>query len=244
MSFMLVFLCSCGTQVVAGNSTRTSPNDSVQNPPQSNNTITAVPNRPTFSNTAETMQKGVFEIEYGFEAADGHQNINGLLKFGLFKNLELHFASNPFEGDAGSSGMGDSAVALKYRIFRERSALPTLSLQYTAVLPAAGDSLGADGIGHAIAVLISKDLGKHHLDFNEVVELRSRSHSDDFDRDYFTALAYSHALTTKMGITAEVSGYSRVNSETPHTLAILQALTYNASSRFPDGVTHFGCSMI
>lgn len=26
---------------------------------------------------------------------DGHQNINGLVKFGLFKNLELRFANNP-----------------------------------------------------------------------------------------------------------------------------------------------------
>src|SRR5437879_13625441 len=44
--------------------------------------ITAVPNRPTFASTAEMVQLGVFEIEYGFEAAKGHQNINGLLKWG------------------------------------------------------------------------------------------------------------------------------------------------------------------
>ena len=61
------------------------------NPANGPDQITAVPNRPTFSTTAESVQSGVFEIEYGFEASDGHQNINGLLKFGLTKNLELRF---------------------------------------------------------------------------------------------------------------------------------------------------------
>ena len=68
---------------------------------QSTDEITAVPNRPTFSTTAEAVQRGVLEVEYGLEAADGHQNINGLIKFGIFKNLELRFANNPFERDAG-----------------------------------------------------------------------------------------------------------------------------------------------
>src|SRR6202008_1868084 len=69
--------------------------------------ITAVPNRPTFSTTAESVQSGVFEIEYGLEAADGRQDINGLLKFGLTKNLELRFGNNLIERDAGVAGRGD-----------------------------------------------------------------------------------------------------------------------------------------
>ena len=76
--------------------------------PQSQDEIAAVPNRPTFATTAEAVQRGVFEIEYGLEAAQGHQNINGLLKFGLFKNLELRFANNPIERNSGIAGTGDS----------------------------------------------------------------------------------------------------------------------------------------
>src|SRR5262245_26309448 len=66
--------------------------------------ISAVPNRPTFSTTAESVQPGVFEVEYGVELADGHQNVNGLLKFGATRNLELRFANNPVERDAGVAG--------------------------------------------------------------------------------------------------------------------------------------------
>ena len=59
--------------------------------------IAAVPNRPTFATTALTVQPGVLEIEYGFQGDRAHQNINGLLKFGLSKSLELRFAPNPIE---------------------------------------------------------------------------------------------------------------------------------------------------
>jgi Putative MetA-pathway of phenol degradation len=240
ISLILASLCIGGIQVIAQDSSRSVSPDPAQTTPQSEGTITAVPNRPTFSTTAETVQTGVFEIEYGLEAAAGHQNINGLLKFGLVKNLELRFANNPFERDTGLSALGDSGVGLKYRFLREGGALPTMSILYNATLPTAGTGLGADGLGHAAGVLLSKDFGKHHLDFNEIAEWRGRSHAGGFDRDYFTALAYSRALTDRLGIAAEVAGFSRVNAATPSTLTVLQALTYNFSSRLVlDGGCYF-----
>ena len=225
------FLCSCSVRGAAQDSRQTSVPASGRPAPQSGNSITAVPNRPTFSNTAETVQTGVFEIEYGFEAANGHQNINGLLKLGLVKNLELRFANDPFERDAGTAAFGDSAAGLKYRFIRERGALPTISALYTATLPTAGAGLGVGAPAHSVAVLVSKDFGKHHLDFNESAEWRGRPDAHGYDRDYFTALAYSHPLTNSLGIDAEIAGFSRVNAATPSTLTILGALTYSVSSR-------------
>jgi hypothetical protein len=84
--------------------------------------IVAVPNRPTFATTAEAVHRGVLEIEYGFEAASGHQNMNGLLKFGLFKNLELWLANNPFERDAGVTGITDSSAGFKCKVFPQKGA--------------------------------------------------------------------------------------------------------------------------
>jgi hypothetical protein len=205
------------------------------NPPQVNSqsaeNIEAVPNRPTFSTTAETVQRGVFEIEYGLEAASGHQNINGLLKFGLVKNLELRFAHNPIERDAGTAGLGDCAAGFKYRFLKEKGVLPTLSVLYTLTIPMATAGLGAGSAGHAAGILASKDFGKHHLDFNESVQWLGRSGSGGFDSNYFTALAYAHPLTEKLGVTAEIAGFSRANTATPWTLTVLQALTYNISPR-------------
>ena len=83
------------------------------------------------------VQLGVFEIEYGFEAADEHQNINGLLKWGAVKNLELWFLNIPIEHDAGTAGLGDSGVGFKYKLFPQLKARPTVSVLYVATLPTA-----------------------------------------------------------------------------------------------------------
>jgi hypothetical protein len=193
--------------------------------------ITAVPNRPTFSTTAESVQSGVFEIEYGLEAAKGHQNINGLLKFGLTKNLELRFANNPVERDSGVAGRGDSGAGFKYKLVEEKSWYPTFSVLYTGLIPTATAGVGLGAIGHSAGILVSRDFGKHHFDFNETAEWLGRPAASGFDRNYFTALAYSHAVTGKWGMTGEIAGFSRTNATAPATMTIMCAATYNWSSR-------------
>jgi hypothetical protein len=213
-----------------------------QNPPANPHDvpdqITAVPNRPTFSTTAESVQSGVFEIEYGMEAAEGHQNINGLLKFGLTKNLELRFGNNAIERDAGVAGRGDSGAGFKYKIIEEKSWMPTFSVLYTATIPTATAEVGVGALGHSAGILLSKDFRKHHFDFNETAQWLGRPGASGFDRDYFTALAYSHGLTEKWGATGEIAGFSRTNATTPATMTLMGAATYNWSSRliFDSGV--------
>jgi hypothetical protein len=193
--------------------------------------ITAVPNRPTFSTTAESVQPGVFEIEYGLEAADGHQNINGLLKFGATKNLELRFANNPIERDGGIAGRGDSAAGFKYKIFSQKDWRPTFSILYAATIPTATAGVGAGAVGHSAGILVSKDLRKHHFDFNETAQWIGRPGSSGFDRDYFTALAYSRSVRGKWGMTAEIAGFSRATATTAATMTLMGAATYDVSTR-------------
>src|SRR5260370_33360807 len=90
--------------------------------------ITAVPNRPTFASTAEMVQLGVFEIEYGFEAAKGHQDVNGVLKWGAVKNLELWVLNNAIERDAGTAGLEDSGACFEYRVFTQKNGRPTVAV--------------------------------------------------------------------------------------------------------------------
>src|SRR5215467_2903054 len=193
--------------------------------------IAAVPNRPTFASTAEMVQPGVFEIEYGLEAAGTHQNINGLLKFGAIKNLELWFLHNPIERDDGVAGLGDSGAGFKYKLFSQKNAQPTLSFLYVATIPTARPQLGAGAMQHLAQILVSKDFGKHHFDANEGAQFVGRIGSPGFDRRYFSALSYSHPLPGKWGYTLEIAGYSRANSSTPATLTLLAAPIYNLSSR-------------
>jgi hypothetical protein len=225
----LLAIFACGPSVRAQNAQNqtSGPSQTVNIPDQ----ISAVPNRPTFSTTAESVQPGVFEVEYGFELGEGHQNINGLLKFGATKNLELRFANNLVERDSGVSGFGDSGAGFKYKIFRQQSWRPTFSVLYGAAIPTATKGVGVGAVGHSAGILASKDFGPHHFDFNETVEWVGRPGAGGFDRNYFSALAYSHGIRGKWGMTAEIAGFSRTNPANPATMTLLGAAVYNASSR-------------
>ena len=52
-----------------------------------------------------------------------------------------------------------------------------------------------------------------------------------YDRNYFTALAYSHPVRGNWGMTAEIAGYSRANVATPANLTLMLAGIYSFSSR-------------
>jgi hypothetical protein len=207
------------------------PADSPQGQDHSAGGITAVPNRPTFTTTAEAVQRGVLEIEYGLEAADGHQNMNGLLKFGLFSNLELRLANNPFERDKGVAGLSDSGAGFKFRVFPQKGPRPTFSILYTATLPTATAGLGTGVAGHSAQLLLSKDFGKHHIDVNEGVQLVGRQSEGGFDRNYFSSFSYAHPIAKKWGWTGEIAGFSWTNAANPATMVLLGAGTYNLTPR-------------
>ncbi len=229
----LAGLCLLATGVKVRGQTPDTPQTASPNQQKDQNTceITAVPNRPTFASTAEMVQLGVFEIEFGFEAAKGHQNMNGLLKWGAVKNLELWFLHNPIERDARAAGLGDSGAGFKYKLFPQVKMRPTVALLYVAALPTARPELGAGAMAHLVQFLVSKDFGKHHFDVNEGVQFVGRAQQSGFDRRYFTALSYYHPLRGKWGYTGEIAGFSRQNTTTPATMTLLNAATYSMSSR-------------
>jgi hypothetical protein len=204
---------------------------------QSAGNIEVVPNRPTFSTTAETVWRGVFEIECGFDLARGHQDIDGLVKFGLSRNLEIRFGSNPIVRDR-ASGVGDSGAGFKYRFLKDKGPWPTLSVLYTLTIPTETHGVETDAVGHSAGLLVSKDFGRHHLDFSESIQWVGREGANGFDRNYFTALSYSHPITGRLGFSEEIAGFSRTSPTIGATLTILQALTYSVSPRL---VLDAGC---
>src|SRR5437879_13823392 len=85
---------------------------------QAQDELTAVPNRPTVSNPAQPVQPGVLETEWGVDAAESHQDINGLLKFGVAKNLELRMTNNPITADSGTHGVGHTGLGFHYLLIQ------------------------------------------------------------------------------------------------------------------------------
>ncbi len=127
--------------------------------------LTAVPNRPSVSTPAQPVQPGVLETEWGVNAAAAHQDLNALLKFGVSKNFELRLANNPFTADTGTYGFGDTSMGFKYRFTPDSGHRPALGFIYMLKLPTAGNVLGSGQTDHSLVLLVSKDIGKHHLDF-------------------------------------------------------------------------------
>ncbi len=238
----LASLCLFLTGLKVRGQTPDTPQSTPQNQQkdQISDEIAAVPNRPTIASTAEMVPLGVFEIEYGLEGGDGHQNINGLLKWGAAKNLELWFLNNPVEREGGTAGLGDSGAGFKYKLFPQLKARPTVAILYVATLPTAKPELGVGAMAYLVQVLVSKDFGKHHFDVNEGVQFVGRPQLGGFDRRYFTALSYSLPLKGKWGYTGEIAGYSWQNAVTPASMTLLNAATYNITPRLVlDGGAYF-----
>lgn len=191
--------------------------------------ITAVPNRPTVSTTVQPVQLGVLETEWGVDAASSHQDLNGLFKFGATTNLELRFANNPITTDSGAHGFGDISVGFKYRLTRDHDHQPSIALMYMFKDPTAGNLLGSGYADNSFTLLVSKDLGKHHFDYNLIGNLLGTPNG--WDHNFVNALAWSHPVLGNWGMDAELSGVSPSNAGLPGNAQFILSGTYTARPR-------------
>jgi len=191
--------------------------------------LVAVPNRPTVSTTAQPVQLGVLETEWGIDAASTHQDLNGLFKFGLTTNFELRFANNPLTADSGTHGLGDTFAGFKYRFTRDSGHKPSIAFMYMFKAPTAGDVLGSGQADQVFTLLVSKDMGKHHFDFNTAVNLLGRPQG--FDHDFLNSLAWSHPVHGNWSANAELSGLTSPNANTPGSAQFIASAIYTARPR-------------
>jgi hypothetical protein len=192
--------------------------------------IVAVPNRPTVSTPAQPVQIGVLETEWGVDAGSSHRDVNALLKFGLTTNFELRLANNPFTEDFGTNGFGDTSMGFKYRFTRDSGYKPSIAFMFMYKVPTAAGVLGSGEADHVLTFLASKDIRKHHFDFNSVLNLLGRPQGG-FDHAFLNALAWSHPVHGKWSATAELSGNTSPNAATPGAAQFIASAIYTARSR-------------
>ena len=195
--------------------------------------LTATPNRPTVTNTAETTQLGVLELEFGLSSAAGQQSLQGLLKFGLLRDVELDWAGDPWQRDASVHyvGVSDDNVGLRWRFFHQAKRQPTLTVEYSAKLPTAGSVEGSGEVDHIVTLLASKDLPKHfHVDANLGYTWLGRE-GGGFDHSWLPTATLAYALTRKWQIAMEFSGATHANAATPPLLQNLWAVSYTLRPR-------------
>ena len=195
--------------------------------------LIATPNRPTVTNTAETTEFGVLEVEFGISSAARQQSLQGLLKFGLLRDVELDWAGNPWQHDAFVHyvSVSDNNPGLRWRFLHQAKRQPTLTVEYSAKLPTAGagrrlwrggphcHSAGQQGPSKALPCRCQPWL---HV---------ARRPGGGFDHNWLPTGTLAYSLTDKWQLAMEFSGATGANATTPAVMQNLWAVSYTLRSR-------------
>lgn len=211
--------------------------------------ITANPNRPTVADPADITQIGVVETEFGWSRTwqqhGLHEtDIGNLLKYAMLCDLEIRWNSTVLTRQStprmSEYGFGDNLLGAQWRIVHQRRSVPTIAISYAAKIPTASPvkGLGTGKTDHLFKVLLSRDLGGFHFDFNTAYMLAGRLRSDGHDHNFLLTLSGAHKLRGPLGITGEIYGFSRLNRDLPSYTSNLWALTFAATPRlvFDSGI--------
>lgn len=207
--------------------------------------ISSTPNRPGIADPADVTQKGVLEIEYGWERAFRSTEFktltvaSGLLRFGLLKDLELRLGMDNYlsqrsdDPEGRRSGVGDTSPGFKYRLVKQDGLWPALSFAYEGKVPSASrkKGLGSGRADHNLFFLVSKEIAgvDWELTYNQAwIGKEGRKSFDDF---HLWALSFSRSLFGPIGISGEIYGAPRMNRDTPKFLSTDWALTYTVTPR-------------
>jgi hypothetical protein len=204
--------------------------------------IAANPNRPTVTNPAHVTQYGVLELEYGWDRFWPEEGIHqtsfgGLLKFGMFCDIELRWNTTSFLSQTDASGthqtFGDNWLGAEIRIHRQTRRLPTMAFTYAFKIPSAAteSGLGTGRVDHSFTFGASENVAHFTLDFNFTQFLIGGPTASGFDKNQQLAFAFSHAIHRGIGFAGEFYGDTELNKTTPGFASSLWALTYTILPR-------------
>lgn len=204
--------------------------------------IVSVPSRPTVSNSTDTTQCGVTEVEYGLGrewsgGSDKRDDLSGGLRLGITRNLDFHWSSSDFlhvaDGDGNRTGFGDTWLGLKYRFLEPTRYAPSVGLFYQAKIPSASVALGLGSgqVDHSISLLISKSIHPFHLDFNLTPLFAGRPANLGFDHNLGFALSAAAPLSRRLGTVIEGYGYTAMNSTNPAFASTMVGFTWQVQPR-------------
>jgi hypothetical protein len=220
--------------------------------------IEANPNRPTVSNPAHVTQYGVLELEYGLdqlwlqEDIRSQTSFGGLLKFGLFCDIELRWNTTSFLSQTDATGthntFGDNWFGTEIRFHRQTTVLPTMAFSYELKLPTATTEygLGTGRVDHSFTLGASEKLANFNFDFNLTQFLIGRTNFPGFDENQQLALAFAHPVYGGLQFVGEFYGDTQLNKTTAAFASSLWALTYTVVPRlvidggFESGLTSGG----
>ena len=140
--------------------------------------------RPGFTSPSTTLEIGTLQTEQGltFQAArqNGMKSLSVnvpqiLMRFGLFKSLELRFSNNGYSwqdqhfasSSHGIAGGGDYGIGAKFRILDQTKTRPEVAVQGMYSIPLSGSPFSSGGHDPSFTLAAYKDLpGKFGMAVN------------------------------------------------------------------------------
>lgn len=203
-----------------------------------------VPARPSASSPAEFQRPGVLQLAYGYNSnfrakgTPSEQDIPLTLRFAVSPRVLVEFDNDNFitqtaPDGSRASGVGSMLLGAQYVIQHQTTQKPAVSFAYFIKIPTANSSkgLGTGRFDHNFTGLISKNIGSITIDFNGTYLLAGRQSGNGYASSGQSALAFSRSLTKRVGGTAEISGFSR-NDTQPGAVFGLAGASYQVNPRF------------
>ena len=176
--------------------------------------------RPLTTDDAGTVEKGVFQLELGFDGIrqDNHGrelSPSLILSYGLLEQMDLGIGSgylffHPKEGKK-ENGFADTELKLKYRLIDEKDWRPAFAITGTLKIPTANESkgLGSGEADFGINAIATKNLSKRlalhlNLGYTFIGE-------DHVDNALNYSLASQFILSDKWALVGEIVGVNNMN---------------------------------
>ena len=177
----------------------------------------AQPERPTVATHAHTVAPGYVEIEVGLlgihPAPDsGRLDVPGLVKIGISTHVQLDvfvdWNRTSLSGRT-SSGVGDTALGLKWRVLDKSPALGDFAVQSSVKLPTGSPErlTGTGTTDFSILLISSHATGPFSLDVNVGYTYRSGSGLPVPKHSTLWTVSPAFTVYGRLGWTAEVFGY-------------------------------------
>jgi len=182
------------------------------------------PDRPSVSNSAETVPLGAVQIETGIgyqvssvagSATERRTGWAVTLRAGLSDRLEARIESEPFvylRADREDTGPGDVTLGLKYRFLdaAEGQWWPALGVQPFVKLPAASEPIGSGRPDFGAVALASLSLPWDlSLDVNAGVTLVGQARPSGYIVQAVASAALGRRLNERLSVYGEVFFASR-----------------------------------
>ena len=205
---------------------------------------TIEPDRPDVTNGTHIVDVGVLQIEMGgqFVHAGGAQRSFGspfTARVGLTDWVEVRIGTDGFvtqtDGTLRQSGIGNTNVGAKLRLWADPGGVPVLSILPTINLPTAdpGKGFGSGDPDYLLAVLTGTDIGRHwHADLNYGVGAIGAGHGEPHFAQHLASISVSVAATDNLNPYGEAYWLSQQEPGGPSVTAIDAGAIYELGPRY------------